>query len=318
MRRASAGEDSGRDVLTSCKAASEMGSTAMSDSTRFEEFILAQAVALRANDQPPRAKAEWERRRPLLRQEILAAAGIFPADPCDLKPEIRGKIDHDDYRIENLIFQSRPDVWVTANLYVPKKVKGKSPAVLCVHGHWSGARRDPVVAVALPRARSVRLCRSSDRCLWRRRTIRFARLGHLPRRTVRGDAVAARLHAARHAGLRQSSRCRLFAHPGRSGWHEDRHHRGVRRRKPDHVRRRARRTPRCGRSGLLGRHLSGLSQSRLLRLRSAARRLAVHRGRRRARPGRSACAACHQRQPRCLPVQSRRGAKEHRPGPRDL
>ena len=35
-------------------------------------------------------------------------------------------------------------VWVTANLYMPAKAK-KNPTVLVVHGHWAGARRDPVV-----------------------------------------------------------------------------------------------------------------------------------------------------------------------------
>src|SRR5581483_334630 len=51
----------------------------------------------------------------------------------------------DGYRIEKVIFQSRPDVWVTASAYVPTEAKGKVPAVLVVHGHWAGARRDPVV-----------------------------------------------------------------------------------------------------------------------------------------------------------------------------
>src|SRR5207245_300928 len=47
--------------------------------------------------------------------------------------------------VEKLVFQSRPDVWVTANAYVPEPGAGKLPAVLVVHGHWAGARRDPVV-----------------------------------------------------------------------------------------------------------------------------------------------------------------------------
>ena len=117
----------------------------MPDSTRFDEFILAKAEALRAEDRPPATKGQWQARKTALREAMFAAMGPFPEKPCELKPEILGKIERDDYRIEKLIFQSRTDVWVTANLYVPKKVKGKSPAVLCVHGHWAGARRDPVV-----------------------------------------------------------------------------------------------------------------------------------------------------------------------------
>lgn len=117
----------------------------MPDPTRFDEFIQAKAESLRSGDQAPATKALWQTRRAALREAMFAAMGPFPEKPCDLMPEILGKIERDDYRIEKLIFQSRTDVWVTANLYVPKKVKGKSPAVLCVHGHWAGARRDPVV-----------------------------------------------------------------------------------------------------------------------------------------------------------------------------
>jgi dienelactone hydrolase len=56
-----------------------------------------------------------------------------------------GVLKRQGYRIEKLIFQSRPDVWVTASAYVPEPLTGKAPAVLVVHGHWAGARRDPVV-----------------------------------------------------------------------------------------------------------------------------------------------------------------------------
>src|SRR5262249_14363768 len=56
-----------------------------------------------------------------------------------------GVLKRDGYRIEKLFFQSRPDVWVTASAYVPEGARGKVPAVIVVHGHWAGARRDPVV-----------------------------------------------------------------------------------------------------------------------------------------------------------------------------
>ena len=37
-----------------------------------------------------------------------------------------------------------PGVRMTANLYVPD-APGRHPAVLAVHGHWRGAKQDPVV-----------------------------------------------------------------------------------------------------------------------------------------------------------------------------
>src|SRR5262249_11701529 len=87
----------------------------------------------------------WDQRRPKLREAMLAAMGPMPERPCALEPQFQGFLKRDGYRIEKLIFQSRPDVWVTANAYVPEPSKTKLPAVLVVHGHWAMARRDPVV-----------------------------------------------------------------------------------------------------------------------------------------------------------------------------
>jgi dienelactone hydrolase len=109
--------------------------------TTFTDFLRAQAAALRANDESPANRAAWAERRTALRAAMLAAAGPMPETPCDLKPEILGTLDRDGYRIEKLIFQSRPDVWVTSNVYVPSG-EGKRPAVLAVHGHHAWARID--------------------------------------------------------------------------------------------------------------------------------------------------------------------------------
>jgi dienelactone hydrolase len=111
----------------------------------FNDFIRAQARALRAKDSPPADRKAWEVRRAALRQSMLAAMGQPPAVSGDLTPRLVGTLKRDGYRIEKLLLQTRPDVWMTATAYVPEGAKGKVPAVLVVHGHWAGARRDPVV-----------------------------------------------------------------------------------------------------------------------------------------------------------------------------
>lgn len=108
-------------------------------------FILAQAEVLRAADKAPATRKEWSDRRAALRRRMFAAMGTFPEKPGELAPKITGVLKRKGYRIEKVVFQSRPDVWVTASAYVPEDVTGKVPAVLVVHGHWAGARRDPVV-----------------------------------------------------------------------------------------------------------------------------------------------------------------------------
>jgi cephalosporin-C deacetylase-like acetyl esterase len=112
----------------------------------FDAYVHARGDALRDGDKTPANLAAWTARRAELRKKMFAAMGE-PAQekkPCELSPKVVATLKRKGYRIENVLFQSRPDVWVTANAYVPD-LKGKAPAVLCVHGHWAGARRDPVV-----------------------------------------------------------------------------------------------------------------------------------------------------------------------------
>ena len=48
-----------------------------------------------------------------------------------------GTLQRDGYRVEKIVFQTRPGIGMTANAYVPD-ASGKVPAVLVVHGHWAG------------------------------------------------------------------------------------------------------------------------------------------------------------------------------------
>lgn len=107
-------------------------------------FVKKQAADLRANDQPPATAEAWAKRRDELRKQLLAAWGGFPAGKCPLDPQHHGELKRDGYRVEKVTFQTRPGVRMTANAYVPDK-PGKLPAILMVHGHWKGAKQDPVV-----------------------------------------------------------------------------------------------------------------------------------------------------------------------------
>jgi hypothetical protein len=83
-----------------------------------------------------KTKADWEKRRPELHREFLDMMGLWPLpERTDLKPVVTGKIDAELFTIEKLHFQSVPGLYVTANLYVPKKAKLPAPAVLYVCGH---------------------------------------------------------------------------------------------------------------------------------------------------------------------------------------
>jgi cephalosporin-C deacetylase-like acetyl esterase len=110
----------------------------------YLEFIRNQAAALHDGDAPPATLAAWRQRRDELRVALADALGQFPTDPCPLEPRVLGTLKRDGYRVEKVVFQTRPGVLMTANAYVPDG-PGKHAAILCVHGHWRGAKQDPVV-----------------------------------------------------------------------------------------------------------------------------------------------------------------------------
>jgi dienelactone hydrolase len=110
----------------------------------FLEFVRSQRDALRGDDAAPTSLDEWKSRRTQIREKLLKAWGGFPKDHAALNSKVLGTLQRDDYRVEKVIFQTLPDVWMTANAYVPD-LPGKRPAVLCVHGHWKGAKQDPHV-----------------------------------------------------------------------------------------------------------------------------------------------------------------------------
>ncbi len=76
-----------------------------------------------------------------LRTDVTIALGLFPLpSKGPLQPVIHGRIDQGDYTIDKVYFESAPGFYVTGNLYRPKNVTGKIPAVLFAHGHWKDAR----------------------------------------------------------------------------------------------------------------------------------------------------------------------------------
>ncbi len=90
--------------------------------------------------------AEVESRNRFVRQKsIEMIGGLPPRTP--LEARIVKTIERPGYRIENLMFQSRPDFWVTGNLYIPAG-PGRHPAIISPCGHYPLARMVPQYQMA--------------------------------------------------------------------------------------------------------------------------------------------------------------------------
>ncbi len=89
-----------------------------------------------------KTKAEWDAKRPKLKQQFLDMMGLWPLpEKTPLKATVTGTLERGDVVIENLHYQSKPGLYVTGNLYRPKGNDKKLPAILYVCGH-SGRGRD--------------------------------------------------------------------------------------------------------------------------------------------------------------------------------
>lgn len=102
-----------------------------------------------------RLAASWDDKRALLRtaagvqernravrEKLLSMLGEFPPKEA-LKPVTVKTAARDGYRIENVIFESRPDFRVTGNLYVPTTGSGRFPGIISPCGHYPLARMTP-------------------------------------------------------------------------------------------------------------------------------------------------------------------------------
>jgi len=99
-------------------------------------FNISACLALCDKRTDPASKAEWEGRRTTLAARLRAAMGLKPWPArSPLNARVTGRAQREGYTIENLVFESRPGFFVTANVYVPKGGPKRKPAVVVVPGH---------------------------------------------------------------------------------------------------------------------------------------------------------------------------------------
>jgi cephalosporin-C deacetylase-like acetyl esterase len=96
--------------------------------------VLSILTAERRNWNDVKTLADWEHFRDLRIKALAAALGKFP-ERTPLKTRVTSEYQGNGYRRENLVYQSRPGLWVTTNLYLPLREQKKMPGIILVHSH---------------------------------------------------------------------------------------------------------------------------------------------------------------------------------------
>ena len=82
-------------------------------------------------------RQDAERRQADVRQKILDMMGGLPEHHGAVRVKEFGTVEESGFRVEKIAYESLPDLWVTANVYVPAGA-GPFPAVILSPGHGPG------------------------------------------------------------------------------------------------------------------------------------------------------------------------------------
>ena len=86
--------------------------------------------------------AQMEPRNRYVREKVREMIHGLP-EPVPLHAVTVKSFERKGYRVENVMFQSRPNYWVTGNLYVPTGGGGPFPGIISPCGHYPDGRMEP-------------------------------------------------------------------------------------------------------------------------------------------------------------------------------
>lgn len=83
---------------------------------------------------------ELKARQSYVREKFIEATGGLPYSETPLNAKVTGVVACEGFKIENIIYESRPNVFVTSNLYIPDGIASPRGAVLFLCGHFDEAK----------------------------------------------------------------------------------------------------------------------------------------------------------------------------------
>ncbi len=87
-----------------------------------------------------RTQSDWSKRQQKVKEILMDIVGPFP-EKTPLNPRVTGVVRKEGFRIEKIIYESIPNLYVTADLFIPDGITGKRPAIIQVSGHGYQAFR---------------------------------------------------------------------------------------------------------------------------------------------------------------------------------
>ena len=104
-------------------------------------------AAIEENDKERNAikgKRELDKRIQAMRAAFAASIGPLPYNPATpLNARVTGTLVEEDMSIEKVVFTSRPHIYVTATVYVPRDIDLPAPAILFQPGHAAVGKAHP-------------------------------------------------------------------------------------------------------------------------------------------------------------------------------
>ncbi|MFM8470694.1 MAG: alpha/beta hydrolase family protein [Limisphaerales bacterium] len=82
-----------------------------------------------------KSRADWEKFVAPRIAALRKSLGEFPPVPAKVPTHVARTVEGEGFRIECLVYESRPGVFVTANLYLPASPPPKLPAFVVIHSH---------------------------------------------------------------------------------------------------------------------------------------------------------------------------------------
>ena len=117
---------------------------------RMQEACLRESKAFAAVT----TKEQWEKYRDSRIQKLKESLGTWPEPPKDMEIVVTRELAGDGFIIHNILYESRPGLWVSANLYLPAKPPEKMPGILISHSHHTPKTQGELQDMGMTWARS--------------------------------------------------------------------------------------------------------------------------------------------------------------------